>query len=77
MRFLLSVLFVGVAMPALAHTGHLVDVAGHDHWLAGAAIGTAIAIALWGALKGRSTAESDAAEQDADAGEGDDEMQEA
>ena len=37
---------------ALAHPGHVADVAGHDHWVAGAAIGVAIALGLWGALRG-------------------------
>ena len=40
------------AEPAFAHPGHLVDVAGHNHWVAGAAIGAAIAMGIWGALKG-------------------------
>jgi hypothetical protein len=42
------------AAPAMAHTGHIGTLAGHDHWIAGAAIGAGIAIALWGLLKGRS-----------------------
>lgn len=37
---------------ALAHPGHLGDLAGHDHWVAGVAIGLAIALGLWGVLKG-------------------------
>ncbi len=36
-----------------AHLGHVGEVAGHDHWVAGAAIGAAIAAVIWGALKGR------------------------
>lgn len=40
------------ALPAAAHTGHIADVAGHDHWVAGIAIGAAIAVGIWGALKG-------------------------
>ncbi|MGB5556942.1 MAG: DUF6732 family protein [Paracoccaceae bacterium] len=47
----LFVLFAAGA--AQAHPGHLVDAAGHNHWVAGAAIGAAIAMGLWGALKGR------------------------
>lgn len=43
---------------ALAHTGHIAEVAGHNHWLAGAAIGAAIAIAAWTALKGRRDSDS-------------------
>lgn len=39
--------------PALAHVGHLGDIGGHDHWVAGAAIGAAVVIGLYGALKGR------------------------
>ena len=37
---------------ANAHAGHLADLAGHDHWVAGAAIAGAIALAAWQALKG-------------------------
>ncbi len=44
---------------ALAHAGHLTDAAGHDHWVAGAAIGLAIALGLWGALKGGRDDESE------------------
>jgi len=46
--------------PALAHVGHLGDVAGHDHWVAGAAIGAAVLVGLWGALKGAKTRDTDA-----------------
>lgn len=38
---------------AAAHPGHLADLAGHDHWVAGAAIGLAILTGLYGALKGK------------------------
>lgn len=41
------------AGPALAHIGHLGDVAGHDHWIALGALGAAAGIALWAGLKGR------------------------
>ncbi len=51
----------------LAHTGHVADLAGHDHWVAGAAIGLAIALGLWGALKGgRKDDETEAAEPHGD-----------
>ena len=57
---------------AMAHPGHLVDAAGHDHLLAGAAIAIAIGVAIWGALRGRrddetsdETDETDAEAQDA------------
>lgn len=54
---------------AVAHTGHIADVAGagHDHWVAGAAIGAAIAISLWAALKGGRKAESEAEASEDDA----------
>lgn len=42
-----------LAGPALAHPGHLTEAAGHDHWIAGAAVGAAIVVGLWGFLKGR------------------------
>ena len=32
------------AAPAAAHPGHLAELAGHNHWVAGAAIGAAIAL---------------------------------
>lgn len=38
---------------AAAHPGHLGELAGHDHWVAGAAIGLAILLGLREALKGR------------------------
>ncbi len=42
-------------MPAAAsaHVGHIADAAGHDHWIAGAAIGIAGAIALGTAIRDR------------------------
>ena len=49
----LTLLPVLIPAPALAHLGHLGDIAGHDHWVAGAAIGAAVAIGVWGAWKGR------------------------
>ena len=39
--------------PALAHVGHLGEVAGHGHWVAGAAIGAAALAGLWAAWKDR------------------------
>jgi len=50
------------AAPALAHPGHLDTLAGHDHWVAGAAIGLAIALGLWGALKGKKDPQAEAEE---------------
>lgn len=54
-------LFAG---PALAHVGHLGEYAGHDHWVAGAAIGVAAAITLWTALKGKKAKETETAAKD-------------
>ena len=64
MRFATLAFAVLAATGAQAHPGHLAEVAGHGHWLGAAAIGAAIAIGLWGALKGRkeAKAEEDAAE---------------
>lgn len=53
---------------ALAHAGHLADAAGHDHWVAGAALAAAAAIVVWGALKGKTAdkAEADDVADDAE-----------
>ena len=61
--------------PALAHLGHVAEAAGHDHWIALGALGVAVGVAVWGALKGKDEdaadaeeteeAEADAAEQPA------------
>ncbi|MGI3169303.1 DUF6732 family protein [Pseudooceanicola sp. C21-150M6] len=74
MRIALALLMTLAASPALAHVGHLGDVAGHDHWLGAAAIGAAIAIGLWQAAKGRKTAAAKAETEDEAA---DEEPQEA
>lgn len=59
MTRILTFLFTLIAMPALAHPGHIGEIAGHNHWLAGAAIGAAIAIAIWGAMKGKKGEEAE------------------
>ena len=65
---LMTLILALTASAASAHPGHLVDQAGHNHWVAGIALGAAgIAIAL-GALKGRrekKKAETKAEEQPA------------
>ncbi|WP_377510871.1 DUF6732 family protein [Octadecabacter sp. R77987] len=53
MRTTLSLIAMLFATSASAHPGHIADVAGHDHWVAGAAVGIAVLVGLWGALKGR------------------------
>lgn len=53
MTRLLTFLLSLTAAPAFAHPGHIGEIAGHNHWLAGAAIGVAIGVAIWGAIKGK------------------------
>lgn len=61
MRNFITLVAVAVAGSASAHPGHLIEAAGHDHWAAGVAIGAAIAISIWGAIKAKDAdAESDA-----------------
>ena len=61
MRRICSLFLCLFSLPgaALAHAGHLGELVGHDHLLAGVAIGIAIAIGLAGALKGRDDADAD------------------
>ncbi|MEJ6709413.1 MAG: hypothetical protein QNK92_11560 [Amylibacter sp.] len=60
MRF--SVFLTGLlfASGANAHVGHLGELAGHDHRIAAGALGIAIAVAGWNALKGRKDKEAEA-----------------
>ena len=55
MRLLLAIPLALTAGPALAHVGHLGEVAGHGHWL-----GAAIAIGLWQGLRNKGEAEDEA-----------------
>ena len=64
MRPLLSLFALLWTLPAWAHPGHLADLAGHDHWVAGAAIGIAIVIGLLGVLQGQKDESEDAAEDE-------------
>ncbi len=50
MRTILLALLT-LPMPALAHIGHIGEVAGHGHWIALGGIAIAGAIALWGGRK--------------------------
>jgi hypothetical protein len=69
---LLTALLVLVPAPALAHLSHLGEVAGHGHWVAGAAIGAAVVVGVWGWLKGREEAQnSDAEAEDSEPEAGD------
>lgn len=60
MRGLLTLIFVFTGSAASAHPGHWGDLAGHDHWVAGVAIGLAGLAAIWGALKGKKADEEQA-----------------
>ena len=57
MRYALALMMILSAQAASAHVGHLGEFAGHDHWVAGAALGIAIALGIREALKGRKTEE--------------------
>ncbi len=65
---------IGIAVlwanAATAHPGHLAEVAGHGHWLGAAALGAAIALGAWAALKGKKkdadAQEAEEATEDAD-----------
>ena len=60
MKSVLAFVFVLVALPAQADPGHLATgLAGHNHWVAGAAVGIAILVGIWAALKGGEKAETD------------------
>ncbi|MCO4847621.1 MAG: hypothetical protein KC448_06575 [Yoonia sp.] len=63
MRYVLTVVFVLTGGAAAADPGHLIELAGHDHWVGGAAIGLAILAGLWGVLKGGDDAEEEAQEE--------------
>ena len=56
MRHALALFFVVLASTASAHPGHLGELAGHDHWVAGIALGLAILLGIRGALKGKEAA---------------------
>lgn len=59
-RCSLGLFLMMVPGAAVAHPGHLVEAAGHNHWVAGAAIGAAIALGLWAGLKGLGKKNADA-----------------
>lgn len=56
MKHAYFVTMVVTGTAAQAHPGHMAEATGHDHWLGAAAIGVAIAIGIWAALKGRKDA---------------------
>ena len=69
MRYLLPLISL-LPAPALAHPGHLASLAGHDHWVAGAAVGAAVAVGVWGWMKGRKGAAKPEAEPEGEDAEG-------
>ena len=64
MRALLATILIFHATAAAAHPGHWADLAGHDHWVAGAAIGLAGLAAIWGALKGKKKDDEDVSDEE-------------
>jgi len=54
-----TVVLMMMAGAANAHPGHIVDVAGHGHWVGAAAIGLAILLGLWGKSKDRDAPEDE------------------
>ena len=64
MRPILSLTALLWAVPASAHPGHLAGLAGHEHWVAGAAIGLAVVIGLLGVLNGQKDEGEEAAEDE-------------
>ncbi len=70
---LTACLFALWANALAAHPGHLAEVAGHGHWLGAAALGAAIALGAWAALKGKKQEQSEADEVELD----EEELQEA
>lgn len=65
MKNILIAFFTLLPAQAFAHVGHMGELAGHDHWVAGAAIGVAVGVAVWGWLKGTKADDQDG-QQDAD-----------
>ena len=57
------------AHAAVAHPGHLVEAAGHNHWIGLAALGAAVAVAGWAILKGRKDADAEGAAPEDDVAE--------
>ncbi len=74
MKTLMSVILALLAAPAFAHPTHIIEVAGHSHWIGLAAIAAAAAAALWQAKKGR---DEEASQEDETEEEPDAEPQEA
>ena len=59
MRAILTLTLMMTGSAAFAHPGHWGELAGHDHWVAGAALGIAGLLAIWGAVKGKKSEEAE------------------
>lgn len=57
MKWKLALIASQLPGAAFAHAGHLGALAGHDHVIAGVAVGAAVGIAVWGWLKGKTESE--------------------
>ncbi|MEE9388099.1 MAG: DUF6732 family protein [Paracoccaceae bacterium] len=64
MRFSIFFTTAVSAGAAQADPGHLIEVAGHGHWIALGAIGAAIAAGIWGAVNGKADDEGIEADDD-------------
>ena len=70
MRAALALTLIALAGTASANVGHIGEVAGHDHWIAAGALGLALGLTLWAALKGRKDATKEVTEEEAEDAEG-------
>ena len=75
MRRFLILTAVILPQPAIAHVGHLGDLAGHSHWIALGAVGIATVLGAIGALKDRKKSGDTEAEATSESDE--DQQQEA
>ncbi|WP_417688182.1 DUF6732 family protein [Roseibium sp.] len=55
----MALLAIGVPSAAMAHAGHLGELAGHSHWIGVAALAGAALVAGIAALKGKREAEGE------------------
>ena len=60
---------LAAATPAAAHVGHWGALAGHDHWVAGAALGGALIAGILAGLRGERKSEGKTPEPKGDAPE--------
>ena len=57
--FSIAAFFAAMSAAAMAHPGHIADVAGHSHWLGWAAVAGAGLLAAWLGKKNRKKSRSD------------------